>query len=119
MVTIRREQMQALGEYMRGSFVEKMLRYLAGAFPAKYAAIGDAGAKRLINRGIEDGKKWGIDRERDVQRLVDLMAEFGGKFDEAAAGATGALEDKELSGQAKIGLLEFVLLGRVKDNDQE
>jgi hypothetical protein len=114
MLTIRRKQMEAFERYALDRFVERMLRYLAVAFPAELGT-DDARARALVHRGIELSKGWGIEGEREVRRLVELLVVSGDRLPGAADGLRASLEGG-LSGQAKIGLLELALLGRVNDD---
>jgi len=81
MFTLRQNQIEALDQLSRESFVERMLVHLNRFFPEHCRALGDASMREAIDHGIERAETYGIVNERDVCLYIDLMFGFGRDFD--------------------------------------
>jgi hypothetical protein len=104
MLTIRKEQMAAFSAYMLRGFIERAHEHIAKAFPKDYARLKEAGTRELIQKGIDKGTRHGIDAERPVSALIDLMVEFGADFEAQPdrPWAMKILNHPTLSGQSKM-----------------
>jgi hypothetical protein len=112
MLTIRREQMEALSAYMRQSFEDRMVRHIAQSFPAEFKRMaspsaGDQPIRVLIRQGIERAGSNEITSERDVGRFIDLMIVMGPDFETntEAAWARSVLRDKTLPARVRMELI--------------
>lgn len=119
MLIIRREQMQALSDYMRRSFEDRMVRHIAQSFPAQFKKLapppaGDAPVRALIQQGIERAANYEITIEREVGRFIEVMVELGAGFETRAdaAWAQTILRDVTLSGRVRMELIHQQLRAR-------
>jgi hypothetical protein len=81
MLSIRKEQMAVLAQYMLDKFAEAMVEHIRQSFPALYDERGEAGVREMIQYGIRRAQTYGIDVHQDICRFIDLMAVFGREFD--------------------------------------
>lgn len=81
MITINPDQQAALNALSRENFVERVTTHLQRFFPQHCAALGPAGVREAIDRGIVRAGHYGIVGERDVVLYLDLMFAFGPDFD--------------------------------------
>ncbi|MGH9351142.1 MAG: hypothetical protein ACRD2G_03110 [Terriglobia bacterium] len=81
MLIIRKEQMAAFAGDGRKRFERRMMEYIASEYPEKYKKLGETKAKELVLKGIEAGRRNGIGSEGTVAALVELMLEFGERFE--------------------------------------
>src|SRR5262245_21488043 len=90
-------------------FEDETLSQLRHIWPQKYAYLGEIGARRLIQRGIETAKDYGITDESGFLVCIGLMYMLGSGFDTDPlfAWAGAILNDKEEDQTAKIGRLYF------------
>lgn len=107
MHVIRKEQMEALSAYMRQSFEDRMVEHIAADFPELFARMKEEGSREFVRAGVERCAPHGIDTEGGIRFIVDLLLEHP-DFDESRdmAWARTILQDGELSGQAKVNLIE-------------
>ena len=81
MLTIRREQMAALGERRSKDFERFMLRHLRECFPRALDALGDGDALVLIHDTLERARRYDLRSEADGCRFLNLAASFGWDFE--------------------------------------
>lgn len=81
MLLINKEQMAALKEKKRQSFVERMMDYLQQTFPEKTESLGEAGLREEIQNGMEMAEQYQMVTEREVARYIELMFYLGRDFD--------------------------------------
>jgi hypothetical protein len=119
MLTIRREQMEVLGAYMRQSFEDRLVQHIAQSFPAQFRKLApppgnDEPVRTLIKQGIERAGDHGITSERDVRRFIDLMVTLGPDFETKAdtAWAQSILRDKTLPARVRMELIHQQLAAR-------
>ena len=112
MLSIRREQMQALSEYMRQSIEDRMVRHLAISFPPQFKAMtsegsGDQPVRALIRKGIERAARYQIVSRRDVGRFIEVMVAVDPMFDERKdlAWARQILQHPGFTSQGKMDLI--------------
>jgi hypothetical protein len=95
MLTIRREQMEAL----RGAALERFRRnaliHLYEMWPRRCAELGDDVLKPMIAATIDRAMELGFEVESDALRFLDLIFFFGDRFGEtpSTAWAKPLLED--------------------------
>jgi hypothetical protein len=63
------------------AFTAWLLERLAGLFPAKYQYVGEGGFRRLIQRGLDSARKYGLATERGVGIYTALMFVLGSGCD--------------------------------------
>jgi hypothetical protein len=112
MLTIRREQMEALSAYMRQSFEDRMVRHLAQSFPAPFKKLAasqanDEPVRALLREGITQAAKYGFSSERDLRQFIDLIMELGPDFETnpETAWVTGILKDHAVPSPARLDLV--------------
>ncbi len=81
MLTVRKEQMEALDRDKRKRFVNHMAEHLQKFFPKKCASLGDKQVREWIEHGIDRAQSYRIISERDVCKYLDVMFVFGKNFD--------------------------------------
>ncbi len=107
MLTIRKEQMDALSAYMRRSFEDRMVKHIVADFPQQFERLKEEGTREFVRAGVERCAGHGIDTEGGIRVIVDLLLEHA-DFDASSdmAWARKILQDAELSGPAKVSLIE-------------
>ncbi len=95
MLTIRKEQEEALSQALSAVFEDQMTVHIKKHFPTHYEALGEGNCRELIRYGIELAATHGFISERDVCKFIDLMICFGVQFDTDAkqTWAAGILAD--------------------------
>lgn len=81
MLRIRKEQLEILKSYMTLQFENRMIAHIQFDFSSKYKELGEKGIRSLIQRGISNAASYGIKRENDVSRFINLMIVFKEDFD--------------------------------------
>jgi hypothetical protein len=82
-LTIRDEQLSALGATLAFDFESRARAYLLRLFPSYPWLSDDVAAQAAIRAGIEDARGHGICREHDVLRFLALHVGLGPNFDRA------------------------------------
>jgi hypothetical protein len=100
---IREGQVEALRIAACGRFVRMCLTHLRERYPAETAANTDVELRMRIAQGVARADGYGIRRERDVVRFVELMTTHGDDFDVRPDGewARAILWDRTLPGPDK------------------
>src|SRR5437773_1018104 len=116
MLTIRKDQMQALSAYTRRSFEDRMVRHLGAAFPDSFKKIQaqsseDTAIRNFIQSGILKAGQYGIRAERDVATYIEFMFLHGLDFEltHGMEPVAGFLKDPELPGDAKVFVVQELL----------
>ena len=73
--------MDVLSRVELEKFEDWTLAHLRRFFPAQSAALGERGARELIQYGIRRAAHYGFNAKRDVCKYIDLMTIFGRDFD--------------------------------------
>jgi hypothetical protein len=107
MLTIRKEQMAAIGDGELKRFEQRMVRHIATEYPEKYQKLGEPKTLSLVREGIETGGQNGIKSAGPVAALIELMVEFGERFELSPdqAWAHEILAHETLPGGVKIELI--------------
>jgi hypothetical protein len=108
MLTIRKEQMEALSEHMLDSFRKRLAEHLRQKLPAHTELMDAPTLEATINAGIERAGRCGVTGENDIRRFVECMFVHGPHFDTdpAAAWAGDILRTDGLSGTEKMDRIE-------------
>jgi hypothetical protein len=104
MLVIRADQMAAFGASIRRRFEDEMASHLATFFPELCPANRE-GLGALIRRNIDKALAYGIERELDVCKFLDLTMALGENFDQEIDWARHVLHDPSIVGQDKIDRL--------------
>jgi len=106
MLTIRLEQVEALGAMKLSSFKAKMMAHLQKVFPKLSAEMGAEQLRDFIGHGISRAKLYGFLAEVDVARYLHVMQKLGKQFDESSDYSWASeLLSSELPGPEKMDLL--------------
>jgi hypothetical protein len=107
MLVIRAEQMIALGASVRRRFEREMADHLSAFFPEQCAALRNDELSMFIQTTIDRALGYGIDRERDVCKFLDVAMAIGKDFDRSDEypWSREILADEMLVGQEKIDRL--------------
>ena len=108
MLTIRREQMEALGRQSLQQFEAALLEHLRTRFPTQTDGRLDPELRTMIHDGIDRATVYGITLENDVRRYVEWMVLYGPDFDRnpETAWAGDILRTDDLDGTEKIDRIE-------------
>lgn len=82
MLILRKEQMQALGDYLYKKFENRMVIHLNRFFQKTCGELGEAKTRELIRAGVKRAAIYNILGERDVCKFIDIMCSLGEQFDE-------------------------------------
>lgn len=107
MLTIRKEQMDVLGEEMREDYIRTTLRNLAELFPDDPTVRDEAVMRNLIEFGIGRAAEYGVTRSREVSLFIFLVKDLGRDFEKQPENVwiDELLHDPELEEQEKMDLI--------------
>ncbi len=108
MLTIRAQQIAALGLALMERFVAEASEYLLTHYPDPCARLGGLPAvHEFVRRGIERARESDIDTEGAVMVILELWIQFGEDFERSPlrAFARNILQHPELPGAAKVELI--------------
>lgn len=113
--------MEALDAYMRRSFENRVLVQLAAVHPAWFKSLGEPAARQLIQTGVSKSLAYGIESEGDIQAMIEFMVEHTPHFERQPPThwARELLEDKTLSGEAKIRVIRERLKPVLPEESEE
>jgi hypothetical protein len=80
-LTIRDQQLRALGEHTADTFERKLMQHLREFFPGQTAAMDEAALRAVVEYGVARAGTYGIDAKRDLCKYLNLMFVFGRDFD--------------------------------------
>lgn len=84
MLTIRAGQMAALAELRTEVQTEdRALRHLRNCIPEVCAVLSESDLREIVRWGRRRSRQYGIERELDFFRYLNLMFMFGFQFDSA------------------------------------
>lgn len=114
MITIRREQVDALRRAESESLEQRLCDALEHGHPEEVAALGPRGTRQLVRHGLQTGWRSGLDDEDQLARLVMLMVQLGPDFERSPdrERALGRLHHPRLPGPLKIEMVEGLLTAR-------
>jgi len=81
MLTIRKEQMQALNRVTMEEFEVDMVRHLMHFFPNECAAMGDKTIRAHVRDAISRAREYDVTCERDLCEYLNLAMIYGWDFD--------------------------------------
>lgn len=107
MLTIRKEQMEVLGQEMREDYIVATLRNLAELFPDDPAVKDEALMRDLIDFGIVRAAEYGLTRRREVSLFIFLVHDLGRDFEKRPKNVwiDELLHDPELEEPEKMDLV--------------
>ncbi|HEY3836200.1 MAG TPA: hypothetical protein VGL72_06495 [Bryobacteraceae bacterium] len=84
MFTITAQQMRVLASSTEVQTEDRALRHLQNCVPEVCAALSEAELRTIIAWGRRRSKQYGIEKEYDFFRYLNLMFMFGFEFDTAS-----------------------------------
>jgi hypothetical protein len=81
MLTIRANQMTILAASCEAQLEDRARAHLKSCIPDSCALLGDNELRDIIRRGRRRSRSYGIEREYDFFRYLNLMFMFGLQFD--------------------------------------
>jgi hypothetical protein len=81
MLTIRREQMEALEEAQKHQFALEMVEHLHSYSPTHAARIGDPELYQVARSGLARAEQYGLTLRGPVRLFIELMVLLGSHFD--------------------------------------
>lgn len=123
MLVIRKEQMEALENYAREKFKDRMFQHVKELIqqdPEKHGQMDDEEIRDLVQKGIEKAESYNIESEQYIEGYIDLMVEIDPDFDEQEdmAWARSILDNEKLSEGAKINFIRQQLSEQEESADQ-
>jgi hypothetical protein len=85
MLTIRPQQMAALGAYARDQFEANALREMMEEWPEEAERLGEDALRLQIKAGVTKAMRYGIEARSDVLDFLSLMMEWGPDFEMSPA----------------------------------
>ncbi len=81
MLTIRREQINEIGQRLAVRWEDAMVVHLETFFPDECKELGEKGVRDAITLGQKKAEKYDIHTERDVCKFLNFMFAYGFDFD--------------------------------------
>lgn len=107
MLTLRKDQLEAITATAGGSFRERVLRHVTKVFPDQVNALGPDPVAERIDRGLERAETFGMTTERNLTLCVDLYFGLGPDFEEQddCRGIVEILQSEKIAEGAKMVLV--------------
>ncbi len=114
MLTIRREQLSALGAQAVESFVQRMVGYLADEYPGVAERMGPAGLSDLVRKALQTAAEQRVRHEGAVAVWIELQLQFGPDFERSPdrAWARNIMAHRSLPDYIRVGLVRDRLTAR-------
>src|SRR5579884_1741092 len=80
MLVIREEQLRVFGRSVRRGFVGRLAARFAEIWPERSARLG-GGCREFVEASVERALSYGLEREKDVARFVNLCFVWGRDFE--------------------------------------
>lgn len=106
MLTIRDEQMKALGQAMQDQFELRTLEHLHRRFPKQTENRTGEQLLTMIGRGISKASGYGIVSQIDVTRYIEYMVLYGPDFDSQLTWASEILQGPEVPTKQKMDRID-------------
>jgi hypothetical protein len=81
MLVVRAAQLEALRAAQFARFENTVLEHVREFFGERCAELGPEGVRNLIKHGMTRARCYGIEREKDVCKYIDISFVFGRDFD--------------------------------------
>jgi hypothetical protein len=82
MYILREKQLAAFTRSASDDFEDRMVAHLLAVFPDACAALGEAGLRAMIPRGVERAARWGLELEYESCLYLHVMLALGERFDD-------------------------------------
>jgi hypothetical protein len=107
MLVIRKAQFDSLRDAALRNLVSLAYRHLTTALPEAVSAFGEQAVLASAQQAVSKCQTYGIERDADVLRYLNLMYVLGFDFDTDPAHPWSAsiLSDPKLTGRTKLDLL--------------
>lgn len=111
---IRKDQQAALARDRELAYIDRTARRLRESFPAEVERRGldDDALRALAARGLDEGRRYGVVNEGDVDRYIECLLLLGPDFasDPAFPWAAVILRRPDLDGEARMDLIDDHLI---------
>lgn len=109
MLTIRKEQMDVLSNYMRSRFEQRMVEHLREKFPDRTSDLADEKIRVVVQNSIKKAESYGIEYEDDIRRFIEYLVIYGTQLDvrEQTRWIGDILRRNDLDGAAKMDLIDI------------
>jgi hypothetical protein len=106
-LTIRSEQLEAIGLARTREFERRAAGHVREYFSESYHAMGEEEVLASVRKALSKGREYGFDSEYDVVRYLNLMYALGFDFDRDIRypWAGEILTDPQLGGHTKVDAL--------------
>ena len=117
MLQISHEQMEEFEAYQLERFVRDAFVFLRSVWVDEVDELGQEKTDLLIRDTITRAGEWGVDRERQVLRLLNLRMAMGPEFPDSEEDdwALDLLENEDMDDDEKIEALESGVEERISD----
>ena len=121
MLTIRPAQMEVLARVLDAGTEDRALAHLRNCIPEVCATLSETELREIVHWGRKRSRRYGIEREYDFFRYLNLMFMFGFEFDTDPQypWAARTLNANSMRPVAKIDLLMDHALLLCSQNRQE
>lgn len=99
MITIRREQLDALAAPFAARFIDRAVARVQERFPAQCAALGEAGTRDAVVLALARAEQHGFGSDEELLTYLMLMFTFGRDFDTTLEWARAALRRRGSAGE--------------------
>jgi len=100
-LVIRENQMDAFRDSLHAEYVRRLMRRMRDRFASQFAAMPESALRQWVDLGLAKARRYGYDRENEVELFIDLCAECGLDFDRQPW-ATAILSDTTLGSREKL-----------------
>lgn len=118
MLTIRKDQIKILDNYIQKQFIIKMVTFIESNFHEELVKFSPQELSALIQEGINRASEFGIVWEDDIQRFLECMFIYGHDFgkNQKIKWAYKILREEGLTGTQKMDRIDsysiFIMGGK-------
>ena len=80
MLQIRKQQFEALAQYARKQYVDRMAVLMRRLYPQECGQLGDEATRLRISSAVDQAKEFDIVENADVQRFIQMTFQWGPQF---------------------------------------
>jgi hypothetical protein len=107
MLTIRKDQMTVLGDYMMRRFEKRMATHLEDAFPEQLKVMTPVAVMEMIRAEIAKANGYGLEYEDEIELYLEYTVIYGRDFDtNPKTSWAGEILRGDEYGPAKVRLLQ-------------
>lgn len=108
MLTIRDPQLRAIARAHERRFLRRAEKHLWTTLPDECAELGAERVREIVETALVRARGYGLERDYDILRFLNLMMLFGADFDDddAYPWAREILRDEELEPLTRLELID-------------